>query len=129
MSSNSKIVCDSLAAMSFALVVLSTTANAQWGIVGLGGQRFDTRSNDERFVGTAAGEAQSFGRRSDGSVIAWGFNGYSQYNVPTLPTGLVYVGIAAGWLHDIAWRRDGSGVAWGSNTFGECNIPSLQIGV
>ena len=35
-------------------------------------------------------------RRSDGSVVAWGYNAYGQCNVPALPAGLTYVEVAAG---------------------------------
>ena len=68
-------------------------------------------------------------RRSDGSVVAWGYNDYGQCNVPALPAGLTYVEIAAGDDHTVARRSDGSVVAWGDNTYGQCNVPALPAGL
>jgi hypothetical protein len=68
-------------------------------------------------------------RRSDGSVIAWGFNSYGQCNVPALPPGQTYVEFAAGAYHTVARRSDGSVIAWGWNDDGQCNVPPLPPGL
>ncbi|HUR27680.1 MAG TPA: hypothetical protein VM509_05800, partial [Planctomycetota bacterium] len=61
-----------------------------------------------------------FAVRSDGSLVAWGWNQYGTCNVPVLPSGSSYVEVAPGVTHVIARRSDGSVVGWGLNTFGEC---------
>ena len=75
-------------ASALALVALSSKAPAQSGIVGWGVQVFDSRWNEEAFVEIAAGAYHGVARRSDGSVVAWGYNTYGQCNVPALPPGL-----------------------------------------
>jgi len=72
--------------------------------------------------------AHSVARRSDGSVVAWGWNSKGQCNVPSLPAGQSYVEIAAGGWHSLARRSEGSVVAWGDNSSGQCNVPSLPAG-
>jgi hypothetical protein len=49
-----------------------------------------------RYVDIAAGTLHGVGRRSDGSVIAWGYDYYGEKRVPGLPPGLAFVQIAAG---------------------------------
>ena len=58
-----------------------------------------------------AGELHTAARRTNGSVVAWGYNGNGQLNVPA---GLVATKIAAGSLHNVALRPNGSVVAWGA---------------
>jgi hypothetical protein len=67
-------------------------------------------------------------RRSDGSVVAWGFNGTGQCNVPALAANVYYVQIAAGYRHSMARRSDGSVIAWGDNSLGQCAVPALPSG-
>ncbi|MFT7486147.1 MAG: hypothetical protein ACI9F9_002001 [Candidatus Paceibacteria bacterium] len=68
----------------------------------------------------------SVARRSDGSVVQWG---YTWGVVPPLPTGLSYVEIDAGNAHTLARRSDGSVVAWGDNGYGQCDVPVLAAGL
>ena len=95
------------------------------------------------YVEIAAGGYVSIGghsvaRRSDGSVVAWGYNASGENNVPALPAGLTYVGIAAGGCnarpstyvgHTVARRSDGTVVSWGANSHGQCNVPVLPPGL
>jgi hypothetical protein len=68
-------------------------------------------------------------RRSDGSVVAWGYNGNGQCNVPALSPGLSYVEVAAGGGHTVARRSDGSVVAWGENRGGQTHVPVVPAGL
>ncbi len=68
----------------------------------------------------AAGYA-SFGLRSNGTVVAWGFTLANQANV--LPTLTNIQAIAAGLNHALALRKDGTLIAWGDNSFFQTNIP------
>ncbi|MFT4543264.1 MAG: hypothetical protein ACI835_005734 [Planctomycetota bacterium] len=85
-----------------------------------GGVRFDFTDNEVYDFGF------SVARRSDGSVVQWG---YTWGVVPPLPTGLSYVEIDAGNAHTLARRSDGSVVAWGENGSGQCDVPVLAAGL
>ena len=76
----------------------------------------------------AAGDYHSVARRSDGTVIAWGYNGHGQCAVPPLPPGLAYERIAAGKGFTLASRSDGVILAWGENGLGQCQVPALPGG-
>jgi hypothetical protein len=81
------------------------------------------------WVEVVAGHVQSLGRRSDGSLVAWGDNSYGQSNVPALPTGLAYTGMSGGIYHSVALRSDGTIVSFGSNFSGQLNVPALPAGL
>ncbi len=51
--------------------------------------------------------------KSDGTVVAWGYNAQRQTSIPEGLTGVV--AIAAGSGHTVALRIDGTVVAWGAN--------------
>jgi len=62
----------------------------------------------------AGGLYHSVALKSDGTVVAWGYNGYGQ---TTIPAGLATVtAVAAGGFHTLALKSDGSVVAWGAGT-------------
>ena len=80
-------------------------------------------------VKIAAGGADSFALRSNGSVLAWGNNAkgeignggapadaYTPVTVSALPP---IVDIAAGDMHGLALAADGSVFAWGDNVLGQ----------
>ncbi len=46
-------------------------------------------------VEVAAGDIHTVARRSDGSLVAWGWNSYGQCNVPVLLSGQSYVEVSA----------------------------------
>lgn len=63
----------------------------------------------------------SLALRSDGSLVAWGYNFSGQCDVPG---GLGPVKeIAAGSYFSVAIKMDGSVAAWGSNDYGQTNVP------
>ncbi|MDY0150656.1 MAG: FlgD immunoglobulin-like domain containing protein [Candidatus Cloacimonas sp.] len=72
------------------------------------------------FIAIAGGGWHSVALKSDGSLVAWGWNDYGQCNVPT---GNDYVAIAAGGYHSVALRSNGTLVVWGANDYGQCNVP------
>ncbi len=70
----------------------------------------------------AAGYDHSLGLKSDGSIVAWGWNYYGQCDVPEPNTE--FVALAAGYDHSLGLKSDGSIVAWGNNGYGQCNVPA-----
>ncbi len=73
-------------------------------------------------VAIAAGNQHSLALKSDGTVVAWG---YDYYGESTVPAGLTnVVAIAAGGSHSLALKRDGTVVAWGGNTAGQSTVPA-----
>ena len=63
-------------------------------------------------------------RRSDGQVVAWGYDP-TLLAVPPLPAGTTYVEVAASENHALARRSDGQVVAWGQGSHGQCLVPAL----
>jgi hypothetical protein len=67
----------------------------------------------------AAGEAHGLALKSDGTVVAWGFNHYGQTLVPG---GLRNVkAVAAGRDYSVALKSDGTVMTWGDNRFDQTN--------
>jgi hypothetical protein len=55
------------------------------------------------YIAVAAGWDHSVGLKSDGSVVAWGYNSSSQCNVPAPNTG--FIALAGGGGHNIGVKR------------------------
>jgi hypothetical protein len=53
-------------------------------------------------VAVAGGWYHSLGLKSDGSIVAWGYNDYGQCNVPAPSAG--FVGLAGGYDHSLGLR-------------------------
>jgi alpha-tubulin suppressor-like RCC1 family protein len=81
---------------------------------------------DKDFKAVAAGDWHSLGLKSDGSIVAWGYNGYGECNVPSPNAG--FVAVAGGWDHSLGLKSDGSIVAWGADYAGQCNVPPPNTG-
>jgi hypothetical protein len=69
----------------------------------------------------------SLALRSDGTVVAWGYNFDGQCNVPPGLGGVTR--IAAGEFFSLALKSDGTVVAWGANDYGQCDVPIGLNGV
>ena len=131
------------------LALRSDGAVMSWGR-GFGGELGDNSTTDSHIpvqvtgvggTGTlagvtavAAGQYHSLALRSDGTVVAWGYNGSGELgdnsttgsNTPVQVKGVsgsgVLSGVAAiatGFGHSLALRSDGTVVAWGANLSGE----------
>ena len=70
-------------------------------------------------VAVSAGYYHSVGLRSDGTVVAVGFNDYGQCDVEQWTD---IVAISAGGWHTVGLKSDGSIVAVGRNEEGQCEI-------
>jgi hypothetical protein len=69
----------------------------------------------------AAGGFHSLALRTNGTVMAWGWNAFGQTNVPLGLSNVI--AIAAGGSNSFALKRDGTIVAWGANGSGQTNVP------
>ncbi len=67
----------------------------------------------------AAGGAHTVGLKSDGTVVAVGWNDYGQCNVGGW-TGIAQV--SAGHAHTVGLKHDGTVVAVGNNDDGQCDV-------
>jgi alpha-tubulin suppressor-like RCC1 family protein len=60
--------------------------------------------------------------RSNGTVVAWGFNNSGQTNVPiNLTNGLA---VSGGFAHSLALRKNGAVIGWGLNGHNQTNVLS-----
>jgi len=80
-------------------------------------------------IAIATGSGQALALRSDGSLVAWGYNGDGEVGNNNAPSDadptVVLTGvrsIAAGWSQSLALKQDGTLWAWGSNTNGALGI-------
>lgn len=78
-------------------------------------------------IAIADGGYHSLALKSDGRVIAWGWNGLGQTNVPTALTNTLAV--AAGLRHSLALRTNGSVTAWGDSAYNLTFPPSAASNV
>lgn len=74
------------------------------------------------FIPVSGGDAHSLALKTDGTVIAWGYDTLGQSSVPSGLTNVVQV--SAGGLHSLALESDGTVVAWGDDEDGQATVPS-----
>ena len=74
--------------------------------------------NWNNILSVSAGSSDSFGLKSDGTVISTGSN-YEEYDVSNWSN---IVSISAGEYHTIGLKSDGTVVSTGSNSKNQCNI-------
>lgn len=67
-------------------------------------------------IAVAVGSSHSLALKSNGRVVAWGYNGNGQTNVPASATNVI--AIAAAQNNSFALRSNGTVVAWGSGGVG-----------
>lgn len=67
----------------------------------------------------AAGRRHTVGLKSDGTVMAVGWNGYGQCNVSDWHH---IVAIAEGCTHTVGVKSDGTVIAVGDNEYGQCDV-------
>jgi hypothetical protein len=60
---------------------------------------------NEGFVAVAAGEFHSLGLKSDGRIVAWGWNDYGQCDVPAPAAADSFVAVAGGYGHSLAVKH------------------------
>lgn len=83
-------------------------------------------SNVEVKPQVSAGGNHSVGLRTDGTVVAVGYNVIDLYNTGACNVGswTDIVQIAAGTTHTVGLKSDGAVLATGSTYFGECDVES-----
>ncbi|PFR26920.1 chromosome condensation regulator [Bacillus cereus] len=67
----------------------------------------------------AVGSNHTVGLKSDGTVVAVGWNQYGQCNVSDWRD---IVAISAGCAHTVGLKSDGTVVAVGDNEYGQCDV-------
>jgi hypothetical protein len=72
-------------------------------------------------IAIAAGAAHSLALKSNGTVVAWGWNEAGQCNVPSDLSGVTQ--IAAGYGFSMALKSNGAPVVWGETADGVPTIP------
>ncbi len=70
-------------------------------------------------MAVAAGSYHTIGLKSDGTVIAAGWNKHGQCNVSGWRD---IVAVAAGCAHTLGLQSDGTVVAVGDNEYGQCDV-------
>ena len=108
--------------LGVALLACTNSVWAQGGTVVAWGDNRTGQANVpdglNNVVQIAAGEWHNLVLKSDGTVLAWGYNA----GVPS-DLGKV-VAIRSGGYHNFALRDDGTLRVWGDNTHGQCNVPA-----
>ena len=91
-------------------------------IVSWGTQVVAEQSALEDLTAVAGGGYHNLGLKSDGTVVAWGFNQFGQCDVPAPNAG--FVAVAGGCDHSLGLKSDRTIVAWGWNGYGQSDAPS-----
>lgn len=71
----------------------------------------------------SAGQTHRLALKTNGTVVAWGWNGYGECNVPGDLSSAVAVA-AGSYAHSLALQADGRVRAWGRNDYKQRDVPS-----
>ena len=93
---------------------------AAWGANTIPGQT-NVPAGLNSVVNIAGGRWSSLALKSNGRVVAWGYNIAGLTNVPAGLSNVVAV--AGGGFHSLAVKNDGTMVAWGDNAAGQTDVP------
>ena len=107
------------------ILALGTTAaqgQSTVSIVGWGRQVVIEEAALDSLIAVAGGSVQSLGLKSDGTIVAWGWNAHGECSVPSPNDN--FIAVAGGYYHSLGLKSDGTIVAWGYNGYGQCNVPS-----
>src|SRR5687768_7898776 len=90
-------ICHALSSVLILVGLGAARSNAAPAeLVSWGMQVVNSSWSEEHFAEVATGLVHTLARRSDGSVVAWGWNSSRQCDIPALPPGIRYVEIAGG---------------------------------
>ena len=67
--------------------------------------------------------------RSDGRVVAQGYNRFGHLTIPAVEDGCAYIEVSTSGVHSVLLRSDGQAVACGYNRDGQCDVPDLAEGL
>lgn len=76
-----------------------------------------------RFTQLSAGQFDSCGLTTVGSIICWGADAFGQADVPATPLGSTYIAVSAGYRHTCAVTSLLQVVCWGANDVGQAVPP------
>ncbi len=107
-------------------VTMSSTAGLTVGMT-VTGPGIITPAGLTNIVAIAAGAYHSLAVKSDGTVVAWGWDTGGQV---AGATGLTDISkVAGGYAFSLALKNDGTLIAWGDNTDGQTIIPAAAVNV
>lgn len=100
--------------------VTGSTGVRQWGYLGF---LDPVPAEATNLVSMASGWRHMVGIRSNGTVVAWGYNNAGEIAVPAGLTNVLAV--AAGKEFSVALKGDGTVVGWGLNDYGQADAKSF----
>jgi alpha-tubulin suppressor-like RCC1 family protein len=114
------------ATQGISLALVESGEIVWWGD-GRGGQPTPSPEWITNVVEVAVGYDFAVGRRTDGSVHAWGANSSGQTNLPVFTAPVTQ--LAAQWFHGLALQSDGVVRGWGANNQAQNLVPAGLMAV
>src|SRR4051812_6964311 len=110
---STRLIQSVIACVAVVMLTAQTGARQLGGsLLGGGEQVLPLVRPGTKFVAVAQGSEHSLGLKSDGTVMAWGWNDYGQCNVPVELSNVT--AIAAGGYYNLVLKSNGKVVAWGA---------------
>lgn len=109
------------ATQGISVALLESGEIVWWGDV-RGGQPTPPPDWATNFVEVAVGYDFAMGRRTDGSLRAWGANSEGQTNMPAFTAPVTQ--LSAQWSHGLALQSDGVVRGWGYNHHAQTLVPA-----